>query len=140
MFICTGTSQAHARRKYRYDLCKLTTLSICFSSSSFLFVFSKAQRLRTLGTSQGPYLAVQTHIAMHGRRVRMPHGRITVHLLRRTHPETTICTQVLVFMHTPSQARAGHMLRYGGVLANRFSQSELHGFHKTDACCSLWAS
>ena len=77
MFICTGTSQAHARRKYRYDLCKLTTLSICLSSSSFLFVFSKAQRLRTLGTSQGPYLAVQTHMVMHGRRVRMPHARIT---------------------------------------------------------------
>ena len=63
-----------SRREYRYDLFQSMILPF------LVRVFSKAERLRTLGTSQGPYLAVQTHghaWPARTRRVRMPHARIT---------------------------------------------------------------
>ena len=91
------------RRKYRYDLFEFRTLSTCLPSTSFLFVFSKVQRLRTLGTSgQGPYLAVQTLMAMHDRRVRTPHGRIILSFCAEPTPKRQFVLKY--FMHASSQA------------------------------------
>ena len=82
-------------RKYRYNLFEFTTLS-------FLVVFSKAQRFRTLGTSQGPYLAVQTLMVVHGRRVRTPHARITLSFCAEPTPKRQFVLKY--FMHASSQA------------------------------------